>query len=103
MTDQDNLLWVALQVRPKSEKAVVTALTSKNVETFLPLYTTRRRWSDRLKEIHLPLFEGYVFCRLNLQRRMPVLTIPSVIQFVGIGKTPVPIEDSEITALQAVM
>ena len=56
-----------------------------------------------MKQIELPLFDGYVFCRLNLLYRMPVLTIPGVIQFVGIGKTPVPIEEEEIAALQSVM
>ena len=69
----------------------------------MPLYTARRRWSDRIKQLQLPLFDGYVFCKLNLLYRMPALTIPGVIQFVGIGKTPVPIEEEEITALQSVM
>lgn len=67
----------------------------------MPLYATRRRWSDRLKEIQLPLFDGYVFCKLDLLYRMPVLTIPGVIQFVGIGKTPAPIAENEIVALQS--
>jgi transcriptional antiterminator RfaH len=103
MTDQDNLFWVALQVRARSEKLVTSALTAKGIEVFLPLYSTRRRWSDRIKEVQLPLFDGYVFCRMDLQYRLPALTIPGVIQFVGVGKTPVPIEDGEIAALQAVM
>src|ERR1017187_6895822 len=103
MADQDNLFWVALQVRPRSEKLVWTALISKGIEVFLPLYTARRRWSDRVKELQLPLFDGYVFCKLNLLYRMPVLTIPSVIQFVGIGKIPAPIEEEEITALQSLI
>jgi transcriptional antiterminator NusG len=103
MTDQNHLSWVALQVRSRSEKFVASALTSKEIEVFLPLYTTRRRWSDRVKELELPLFDGYVFCKLNLLYRMPALTIPGVIQFVGVGKTPVPIEEGEITALQSVI
>jgi transcription antitermination factor NusG len=56
-----------------------------------------------VKELELPLFDGYVFCKLNLLYRMPALTIPGVIQFVGVGKTPVPIEEGEITALQSVI
>jgi transcription antitermination factor NusG len=34
---------------------------------------------------------------------MPVLTIPGVIHFVGIGKTPQPIEDHEVTAIQQIV
>jgi transcription antitermination factor NusG len=103
MADKDDLDWVALQVKPRSEKLVATALNSKGIEVFLPLYSARRRWSDRIKEVLLPLFDGYVFCKLNLHYRMPALTIPGVIQFVGIGRTPAPIEEDEIRALQAVM
>ena len=95
--------WVALQVRQRFEKQVAEALFSKGIEVFLPLYSARRQWSDRIKEMQLPLFAGYVFCRMDLLYRMPVLTIPRVIQFVGIGRTPAPIEDSEISALQSVV
>ena len=94
---------MALHVKQRSEKLVATALTSKGIEVFLPLYTARRRWSDRVKELQLPLFDGYVFSRLNLLHRMPVLTIPGVIQFVGIGKIPAPIEEAEIAALQSLV
>jgi len=103
MPDRNNLVWVALQVKPRSEKLVAIALNSKEIEVFLPLYAARRRWSDRIKELQLPLFDGYVFCKLNLLHRMPALTIPGVIQFVGIGRTPVPIEEEEIVALQSVI
>lgn len=103
MTENQDLSWVALQVRPRSEKLVASTLLSKGMEVFLPLYTTRRRWSDRVKELELPLFDGYVFCKLNLLYRLPALTIPRVIQFVGVGRTPVPIEEGEIHALQAVV
>src|SRR6266567_583737 len=103
MPDRNNLVWVALQVKLRSEKLVAIALNSKEIEVFLPLYAARRRWSDRIKELQLPLFDGYVFCKLNLLHRMPALTIPGVIQFVGIGRTPVPIEEEEIVALQSVI
>jgi transcription antitermination factor NusG len=73
---------------------------NKGFEEFLPLHQSRRRWSDRLKAIDLPLFPGYVFCRLDPQRRLPLLTIPGVLHFVGIGKIPSPIEDTEIAAIQ---
>jgi transcription antitermination factor NusG len=95
--------WFAVQVKPRLEKPVATALFSKGIETFLPLYSTRKKWSDRLKEVQLPLFDGYVFCRMDLLYRMPVLTIPGVRQFVGIGKVPAAIDQTEIQALQSVM
>ena len=48
----------------------------------------------------MPLFPGYVFCRLNPEFRLPLLTIPGVMSSVGIGRAPMPIDDAEITAIQ---
>ena len=92
--------WFAVRVKSRCEKAVATMAQSKGFEEFLPLYQSRRRWSDRLKSLELPLFPGYLFCRLDPQYRLPLLTIPGVLHFVGIGKSPAPIEDAEIAALQ---
>ena len=94
------LPWFAIQVRTRYEKQVAQSIESKNIHTFLPLYAARRRWSDRTKEVHVPLFDGYVFCQLDPCERMPVLVTPGVLQFVGIGKTPVPVEPGEIAAIQ---
>lgn len=92
--------WFALRVKSRSEKIVSTIARNKGFEEFLPLYQSRRRWSDRFKSVEVPLFPGYVFCRLNPEFRLPLLTIPGVLSFVGIGKVPVPIDDAEIAAIQ---
>lgn len=95
--------WFALRVKSRSEKIVSAIARHKGFEEFLPLYHCRHRWSDRNKSLELPLFPGYVFCRLDPSYRLPLLTIPGVLHFVGIGKVPVPIADAEIAALQAVV
>jgi transcription termination/antitermination protein NusG len=95
--------WFALRVKPNYEKPVSAALRGKGFEEFLPLYRTRRQWSDRVKVMDLPLFPGYLFCRLNLEQRMPVLTTPGFLYIVGIGKNPEPVDESEILAIQSVL
>lgn len=65
-----------------------------------PLYHARHNWSDRSKSVDLPLFPGYVFCRLEVERRFPILTIPGVVHVVEIGNVPVPIDDAEIETIQ---
>ncbi len=91
----------ALQVRSRYEKIVVAHLDGKGYESFLPLYKSRRRWSDRFMEIEQPLFPGYVFCRFDPLNRFPILVTPGVILIVGLGKTPVPVQETEIAAIQA--
>jgi len=99
----DSLPWYALQVRPRFEKAIASTLLNKGYEGFLPLYRHRSRWSDRMKEVQLPLFSGYLFCRLDLNRRLPVLITPGVMHIVGIGKIPHPVDEFEIAALQSIV
>ncbi len=99
--EQDNYSWFALQTKSRYERFVETQLRGKGYELFLPVYNCRRRWSDRVKELELPLFPGYLFCRFNPHDRFPILVTPGVIQVVGANKMPIPVEDAEIAALQA--
>ena len=69
----DPFPWYALRVRPRFEKMVASALLSKGYEGFLPLYRHRSRWSDRIKEVLLPLFPGYMFCRFDEKKCPEVL------------------------------
>jgi transcription antitermination factor NusG len=95
--------WFALQTRFRHEEIVARHLQGKGFESFLPVYKCRRRWSDRMKELDLPLFPGYLFCRFDPAARLPILTVPGVARVVGIGRTLVPIEEDEIAAIQRVV
>jgi transcription antitermination factor NusG len=97
------LPWFALQVRSRREAFVSDHLEGQGFECFLPLYKSKRRWSDRLKEVELPLFPGYLFCRLSLSNRGPVLMTPGVHQIVGFGRTPVPVEETELASIREVL
>jgi transcription antitermination factor NusG len=95
--------WFALQVRPQYEKIVESCLRGKGYEVLLPLYRCRKRWSDRVKVLELPLFPTYLFCRFDINMRLPVLSTSGVCRAVGIGKTPYPVDDNEMAAIQAVV
>lgn len=92
--------WFALTVKPNHERAAVQALEWKGWETFLPLYRCRRRWSDRVKELELPLFAGYVFCRFPVRDKGRILSTPSVVSVVGFAGKPVAVADEEIEAVR---
>jgi len=85
------------------EKAVASGLRTRGYEDFLPVYTCMRRWSDRTQKVETPLFPGYLFCRFDVNNRLPILTVPGIIHIVGSGKMPHPVDVSEITALQIVV
>jgi transcriptional antiterminator NusG len=94
--------WFAILARTSREKTASLLLENAGYECFLPTSKYMRRWSDRIKEIEVPLFPGYFFCRMNPLNRLPVLMTPGVIQIVGVGKTPIPVEEEEIAAIQRV-
>jgi transcription antitermination factor NusG len=98
-----NVHWFALEVKQRYEQFAATALRNRGYEEFLPLYKCRRRWSDRIKQLDLPLFPGYLFCKLDPDNRLPILATPGVILIVGIGKIPVPVAESEIDAVRSVV
>ena len=95
--------WYAIRVKSNREKVVTTSLEHRGFEPFLPLYRARHQWSDRRKDVEIPLFAGYVFCRLDAHFRLPVLTIPGVLAFVEVNRTPVPVDDSEIASLKMIV
>lgn len=94
--------WFAILTRTGREKNASLLLENNGYECYLPLSRSKRQWSDRVKEIELPLFPGYLFCRMNPNNRLPVLMTPGVIQIVGVGKMPVPVDEHEIAAIKCV-
>jgi transcription antitermination factor NusG len=95
--------WYALVVKPRHDKVVSKTLEHKGYQTLVPLYKKRHRCATRFKESELPLFPGYVFCRFNAMTRLPILTTPGVIQVLGAGRVPIPVDEGEITALQTAL
>jgi transcription antitermination factor NusG len=95
--------WFALRVKSRFEKKTALHLEGLGLEPFNPLYRSRRRWSDRIKEVDLPLFPGYVFCRFDPNDRLPVLQTPGVVSIVGFGGRPAPVDEEEIAAIQAIV
>ena len=93
--------WYAVRVRSEHEDVVARQLRVRGLETFLPLYSRQHRDSDQFREVELPLFPGYVLCQFDPVNRLAVLTVPGVVHLVGAGNRPLPIDETEIAAMQA--
>jgi transcription antitermination factor NusG len=94
--------WYAVYTRSNCEFKVSRHLSTRGLVEFLPVYKSRRQWSDRSRELDLPLFAGYVFCRFDPHRAVPVVSTPGVVRVIGSGRTAVPIADAEIDAIRAI-
>lgn len=93
--------WYALYTRNRHEKLVHRELEGKGIESFLPLRRIVRQWSDRKKLIEEPLFRGYLFLRIDLAKRMEILSTTGVVSIVGSHcEDPWIVPEKDIEALQ---
>lgn len=93
--------WYALYTCSNHEKRIAAELQARAVENFLPLYRSVRRWKDRRVSLDLPLFPGYVFARLAIRDRLPVVQVPGVVRLVGFGGVPAALPEGQMEILRA--
>jgi transcriptional antiterminator NusG len=97
--------WYAIRTRSRHEKMVADQLDKLGVENFLPLVKRTRQWSDRVKEVELPLFSGYTFVRVVLTSadRLRVLQTHGVAGFVGINCCGTAIPENQIEDIRTLL
>lgn len=103
MLADSTLPWYALKVKTRCEAYIGDLLRQRDFETFVPSYIESRQYSDRIKRVEAALFPGYVFCRFDAERRLPVLTTPGVEYVLSTGKRLEPVEDAEVDSLRRVL
>jgi len=94
------LSWFAIQTLSRHEKLVRDQLARRKVEHFLPTTKRINQWTDRKKEVEIPLFAGYCFARMSWVDRLPILQSQGVVRLVGRAGRPEPIPDEEIDSLR---
>jgi transcription antitermination factor NusG len=97
--------WYAIRTRSRHEKMVSQQLEQQGIETFLPLVKRTHKWSDRTKEVELPLFAGYNFVRMvqSSYQRLRVLRAHGVAGFVGINGSATAIPESQIQDVRTML
>lgn len=101
MTDvKDNKKWFAIYVKSRSEKKVLKLLEDIGIESFLPLITRVKQWSDRKKKVEEPLFRSYLFVNIPLNDYYTVLNVNGVVKFITFEKKPVPVPENQIIAIK---
>ncbi len=94
--------WKVVYVAPRAEKKVAKKLTELGIENYLPINREKRKWSDRMKWVELPMIPGYVFVRPNSIQRDQVLQQTAVLNYVRYNRTDAIVKDYEIKALRSI-
>jgi len=94
--------WYALYTRSRHEKKLLSELTDRSIDVFLPMREVLSRWKDRKKRIWLPLFPGYLFVHQvdTPENRFRVLNMPGAVRFVGHEGHAERIPDEQIDAVR---
>ena len=95
--------WFALYTASRHEKRVAQHLSQREIEFYLPLYKSKRKWSDGSRvTLDLPLFPGYLFIHIQRSERGRVLGVPGALAVVGgTGGEPAWLPDATIDALRS--
>lgn len=92
--------WYAVYTRPRWEKKVAALLLDKGIENYCPINKVTRQWSDRKKVVLEPVFKGYVFVKLEDEKKWEVKKVPGILNFVyWLGK-PAFIREEEIDIIK---
>jgi transcription termination/antitermination protein NusG len=94
--------WFAVYTRSRFEKKMLSELTGRSIEVFLPMREVLSRWKDRKKRIWVPLFPGYIFVNQidTPANRYRILNIPGAVRFVGHDGHADPIPEYQMEAVR---
>ena len=95
-----NIPWYALTVRHQHEWQVEQLLQSQGWDTLVPSCRIKRQWSDRMKEIQLPLFAGYVLCKFPIEQKARVMNTPGIASVVSFAGAPAELDPRQIADIQ---
>jgi transcription antitermination factor NusG len=95
--------WFALYTICRHEKRVAQHLSQREIEFYLPLYRSERKWGNGSRvTLELPLFPGYLFVRVRRSERVSVLSVPGVLAvLVGASGELAALPDSMIDTLRS--
>jgi len=98
MNEQD--FWYVIYTRPRWEKKIASILDQKGIENYCPLNRVEKRWSDRKKTILEPLFKGYIFIKIDNDKKWDIKQIDGILNYVyWLGK-PARVRQSEINNIR---
>jgi transcriptional antiterminator RfaH len=92
--------WLVVYTRPKWEKKVDGLLRQQGIEVYCPLRQVQNQWADRKKEVSLPLFNSYVFVRVNAREESGVLYCMGVMGYVYYMQKPAVVRDNVIDEIK---
>ena len=95
--------WAAVNTQPHREQVAHANLERQGFVAYCPVVRRRRSHARRVDEVLRPLFPGYLFVNVSLEREFwrPILSTHGVRTLVRCGDQPSPVDIRFIAALKA--
>ena len=97
---ENEINWFAFRTKSRAEKKVHERLLDAGLNSFLPLRTEIRLWSDRKKKVIVPLISSFVFINCSKKDFRKILEIQGVVCVLKLLSKPAIIKDEEIENLR---
>ena len=62
----DKQLWTPIRTKAKREKKLAEYCEANKINYYLPLTKSIKRYGKKTVTFYPPMFQGYIFCQLNL-------------------------------------
>lgn len=92
--------WYVVYSKPRWEKKVSRLLDEQGITAYCPLNKIKKRWSDRVKTVEIPLFTSYVFVYIDEAEKLTVRETPGVINFIYVEGKPATVKEKEIERIK---
>lgn len=93
-------VWRVFYTRARAEKKCETRLEDRRIDVLVPKKKEIRQWSDRKKEVTVPLFRNYLFARVDEKDRLHVLRTPGIVRCVHFDGAPARLREETVEQLQ---
>src|ERR1035437_11117217 len=100
ITSPNQLRWYAVYTAPRAEKKVSERFSESGIDHYLALRKVKRQWTDRIKDVMIPVISGYIFVRILPTDFLKVTGIYGAIAFVREGGAPCSIPENQIESLK---
>ena len=95
--------WNVIYTKPRAEKKVEERLNNFGIEAYCPVKQEVRQWSDRKKNILVPVLPSMVLVNIDEKERNKIFDIPGVVRYMfWLGKHAV-IKEHEVNSLKTLL
>lgn len=96
--------WYVAFTKTRFENRVTKQLSLNGIDSFFPLTTEIRQWSDRKKKIQVPLFPNYVFLRTVRDKVYELSRIDGLVKLLSDDKkNPLIVDENEIFTIKSAL